>query len=130
MRQHRRRHSAPQFGKPMSRAVPNDSRSTAALRHPPMRPPNFGKDPEISALAAGYVRAERNSARAAGSLERLVSLCSPVAAEIARSYTHQEANVADIVQNALLSLSRHLPQLREPEAFPQWFTTLVHNAAR
>ena len=87
-------------------------------------------DPEIPDLVAGYLRAERDLARARASVERLVALCRPLAEQIARTYAARDADVADIVQDALLALVRDLPRLQNPGAFRSWFATLVHNRCR
>lgn len=63
-------------------------------------------------------------------MERLVALCRPVAWQIARGYAFQEADAADIVQDALLAVVQHLEQVRDPATFPQWFVSVAHNAAR
>jgi RNA polymerase sigma-70 factor (ECF subfamily) len=87
-------------------------------------------DDEACALVAHVVVARRDGAAARASLERLLLLCRPVAEQIARTYVRSEADAADVVQDALLAVARHLPALRESRAFPQWFAALTHNAAR
>jgi RNA polymerase sigma-70 factor (ECF subfamily) len=112
----------------MDDPIPTDIGRAVTQRCPRAAQQRLGHDAEVPALVAAY--AEREAARAAAALDRLLALCAPAAAEIARSYVAQEADVADIAQDALLALSRHLRQLREPAAFAHWFATLAHNAAR
>jgi RNA polymerase sigma-70 factor, ECF subfamily len=90
----------------------------------------LAQDPEVPALVAAYARADTDARRAAASHERLVALCRPAAEQIARTYVSGEADVADVTQEALITLTFRLPQLRDPYAFPQWFAAVVRNAAR
>jgi RNA polymerase sigma-70 factor (ECF subfamily) len=76
------------------------------------------------------VVAARRDAAARASLERLLAVCRPVAERIAGTYARSEADAADMVQEALLAVARHLPDLRNPRAFPHWFAALAHNACR
>jgi RNA polymerase sigma-70 factor, ECF subfamily len=87
-------------------------------------------DDEAQDLVARVLAARRDAAAARASLERLLALCHPVAGRIARTYTRSEADAADMVQEALLSVARHLPDLRDPRAFPHWLAALAHNACR
>jgi RNA polymerase sigma factor (sigma-70 family) len=88
------------------------------------------QDEAIPDLIAQFARAESDAVRARSSLDALVARCRPVAEEIARTYVYREADIADIVQDALLLLGRDLPHLRTPAAFPAWFATVVHNVCR
>ena len=90
----------------------------------------LARDPEVPALVEAYVRAGSDARRAAASHERLVALCRPAAEQIARMYVRGDADVADVTQESLIALTFRLPQLRDPHAFPQWFATVVRNAAR
>ncbi|HEX2034967.1 MAG TPA: sigma-70 family RNA polymerase sigma factor [Chloroflexota bacterium] len=90
----------------------------------------LAQDTELLALVTRYTTAARDAAQARRTLERLLAVCRPVAERIARSYAAHEADVADIVQDALVTLARDLPQLRRPTSFPPWFATLVHNRGR
>ena len=128
MRQRTQRSSRPSHAPAMDDPIPTDIGRAVTQRCPRAAQQRLGHDAEVPALVAAY--AEREAARAAAALDRLLALCAPAAAEIARSYVAQEADVADIAQDALLALSRHLRQLREPAAFAHWFATLAHNAAR
>src|SRR5919201_5535939 len=99
---------------------------TDLAQGPSMRTPWHAlvRDPEVPGLVVQYAQVEQDLARARASLEHLVTLCRPVAEQIARTYTSCEADIADIVQDALVLLARDLPDLRTPTAFPQWFATL------
>jgi len=88
------------------------------------------QDQEVSGLVAQYALAQQDAVRARASLERLITLCRPVAETIARTYTAHELDVADMMQEALLMLARDLPALRNPSAFPSWFASVAHNVGR
>jgi RNA polymerase sigma factor (sigma-70 family) len=88
------------------------------------------QDEEIPGLIAQFAQAESDAIRARSSLADLITRCRPVAEEIAHTYVYREADTADIVQDALFLLSRDLPHLRTPDAFPAWFATVVHNVCR
>lgn len=88
------------------------------------------QDEDVPGLVAQFALAQTDAARAQASLDGLVSRCRPVAEEIARTYVSREEDLADLVQEALLLLSRDLPHLRQPAAFPSWFATVVHNVCR
>jgi RNA polymerase sigma factor (sigma-70 family) len=53
-----------------------------------------------------------------------------VAEQIARAYARNDHDVSDMLQESLVAAARHLPELRDPHAFPYWFATLAHNACR
>ncbi|MGI8913088.1 MAG: RNA polymerase sigma factor [Chloroflexota bacterium] len=88
------------------------------------------QDEEIPALIAQFSQAQADAVRARSSLAGLVARCRLVAEEIARTYVTRETDIADIVQDALLLLSRDPPHLRTASAFPAWFATVVHNVCR
>jgi RNA polymerase sigma factor (sigma-70 family) len=79
---------------------------------------------------ASCCEARRDAARAAASLERLLVVCRPVAERMAHCYVQGEADVADVAQEALVYVARHLSELREPAAFPHWFAAVVHSVGR
>jgi DNA-directed RNA polymerase specialized sigma24 family protein len=87
-------------------------------------------DGEAQELIASFVAAQRAVAAERASLERLLVPWLPVAERIAYAYARSETDAADMVHEALLSAVRHLPDLRDPLAFPQWFATLAHSACR
>ena len=88
----------------------------------------FAEDGEVVSLVHCVTAA--GSARAADSLERLLLLCRPVAAQLSWSYSRREEDVADMAQEALLYVTQHLADLREPAAFPHWFAAVVHSTGR
>ena len=88
----------------------------------------IAEDGEARELVAHVAAARRDAVRARASLERLLALCRPAAEQIARTYARSESDAADMAQEALACVARHLPDLREPRAFPRWFAALVHNA--
>jgi RNA polymerase sigma-70 factor (ECF subfamily) len=90
----------------------------------------FAEDAEVDVLVGHVVVAQRDAAVARASLERLLTLCRPVAEQIARAYARSDDDVSDMVQEALAAAARHLPELRDPRAFPYWFARLAHNACR
>ena len=84
----------------------------------------------MHALVVRVVEASRKgvrTARADGALERLLALCLPVAERMAWPYRLREADVADLAQESLIYVARHIGDLREPAAFPHWFATVVHS---
>lgn len=83
-------------------------------------------DQEAVALVRQVAQAQHDAARARASLERLAELCRPVALRIAWTYAPREADAADMAQEILLTLMSHLPRLRDPVAFPRWFSRVAH----
>jgi RNA polymerase sigma factor (sigma-70 family) len=90
----------------------------------------FAEDAEVGSLVDHVVVAQRDAAVARASLERLLALCRPVAEQIARTYVRDDDDVSDMIQESLAAAARHLPELRDPRAFPYWFATLAHNTCR
>lgn len=83
---------------------------------------------EAHELVAGFARAQREARTAETALERLITLCRPVAETIARGYSASEAEAADMAQEALIYLGYHLADLRDPAAFPYWFARVAHSS--
>jgi RNA polymerase sigma factor (sigma-70 family) len=63
-------------------------------------------------------------------LDLLCAHCYPIAEQVARCYARNEADVADLAQDAIIRLVTHLRQIREPASFPRWFATVAHNVGR
>ncbi len=90
----------------------------------------FAGDEEVAALVEQCAGAQQDAAVAAASLEQLIERCRPLVWRIARTYVANEADAADVVQEALWQAARGLATLQHSAAFPHWIATVVQNAAR
>jgi RNA polymerase sigma factor (sigma-70 family) len=86
-------------------------------------------DSEARELVERYLRSGSQE-EARGSLDLLCAHCYPTAQQVARCYARNEADVADLAQDAIVQLATHVGQIREPATFPRWFTTVAHNVGR
>src|SRR6266542_1731449 len=84
----------------------------SGAQFPPEPPPSarsqwraLAEDPETQLLVLRFARAQRDARVADASLERLLTLCRPVAESVARRYTASDADVADITQESLLYMA-------------------------
>jgi RNA polymerase sigma factor (sigma-70 family) len=73
------------------------------------------------------VAARRGDPRA---LDDLVARCLPLVYNIVGRALHGHADVDDVVQETLLRVVRHLPELREPEAFRSWLVAIAVRQVR
>jgi RNA polymerase sigma factor (sigma-70 family) len=63
-------------------------------------------------------------------LDTLVARCLPLVYNIVGRALHGHADVDDVVQETLLRVVRHLPELREPEAFRSWLVAIAVRQVR
>jgi len=63
-------------------------------------------------------------------LDALVARCLPLVYNIVGRALHGHADVDDVVQETLLRVVRHLPELREPEAFRSWLVAIAVRQVR
>jgi RNA polymerase sigma factor (sigma-70 family) len=61
--------------------------------------------------------------------EALVRRLDPLVRGVVRAYRLNAADAEDVVQTTWLHACRHLPNLREPAAFPKWLTVTARREA-
>lgn len=83
---------------------------------------------DLAMLVARALRAGENVPGADPALRHLIEVVTPSAVRFVRCFGVPDADVDDVVQEALLQLARSLPDLREPRAFSHWFARVVRTA--
>src|SRR5262245_30197714 len=73
------------------------------------------------------VAARRGDPRA---VDALVARCLPLVYNIVGRALNGHADVDDVVQETLMRVVRHLPDLREPEAFRSWLVAITVRQVR
>ena len=63
-------------------------------------------------------------------LEHVLAFALPLVYNIVGRALHGHADVDDVVQETLLRVVRHLPELREPEAFRSWLVAIAVRQVR